>query len=298
VAVSTRLDIIGNGFDLHHHIPSRFVQFGAYVRDTDLTTYRLLERYFAVDDKFWNDFEARLADFDADFVMEDNQMFLPSYGADDWSDSGHHDYEYEIEGIVRRISETLRGHFADWVKALPIPDASGIGRPVPIDPTALFLSFNYTPTLQRAYGVPDTRVLHIHGRTSDPTSNLVLGHGWERPAADRFADQIDEDTDVRVAGGYRLLDDYFEQTFKPTAQIIVANTGFFDALRDIEVVRVMGHALGEVDAPYYEEMFERFDPDRVLWTISYYDDLDALRERALDLGIPAHRTTFRLLADF
>lgn len=293
-----KLDIIGNGFDLHHGIPSAYKRFGAYVEDVDRTVYRLIDRYFSLDDKFWGEFETRLAEFDADLVMDDNSVYLASYGADDWSDAGHHDYEYEIEQTVRGLSKTLRAHFADWVRALPIPPASAVARPVPIDPTALFLTFNYTPTLQRTYGVTETRILHIHGRSADATSELVLGHGWARPAEERFSPGIDEDTDVRVAGGYGLLDDYFDSTFKPTARIIADNVAFFDALSAVEEIRVMGHSLMSVDAPYFEAIIDRIDLSRVRWKISVYDDPDGVRARAAVAGIPPARSQFLALSDF
>jgi len=47
-----------------------------------------------------------------------------------------------------------------------------------IDPTAFFLTFNYTPSLQELYGVPDRRILHIHGEANLPDSDLILGHAW------------------------------------------------------------------------------------------------------------------------
>jgi hypothetical protein len=62
--------IVGNGFDLHHGIRSAYKDFGAFVKAHDSESYRLIENYFPVDDEFWSDFEAGLADFDADSLIE------------------------------------------------------------------------------------------------------------------------------------------------------------------------------------------------------------------------------------
>jgi len=52
--------------------------------------------------------------------------FLPSYGADDWSDSGHHDYQYEVGRVVEALSRTLLSHFSDWIRQLAIPTSKDI----------------------------------------------------------------------------------------------------------------------------------------------------------------------------
>nr|WP_292620255.1 AbiH family protein [Mesorhizobium sp.] len=63
-----------------------------------------------------------------------------------------------------------------------MPDPSTIGsKRIPIDLGAKFLNFNYTPSLQDLYGVPDANILHIHGAARDPDAKLILGHGWMPP---------------------------------------------------------------------------------------------------------------------
>src|SRR5262249_34617436 len=107
-----------------------------------------------------------------------------------------------------RLSRKLRSLFAEWIRGLPIPQPGSVPLVRCIDPTARYLSFNYTPTLQRLYGVPEPNVLHIHGRSSDADGEMVVGHGWKRTAGEMLREQINEDTDMRVGGGYRLIDNY------------------------------------------------------------------------------------------
>lgn len=44
-----------------------------------------------------------------------------------------------------------------------------------------FIKFNYTSTLQDVYSVPDTDVLHIHGKAS---WNVIFGHGKQSSPLD------------------------------------------------------------------------------------------------------------------
>ncbi len=295
------LYIIGNGFDLHHGIPSSYKAFGEYIRRFDAATYAVVEKYFPMDAQFWAEFEDRLASFDSDSLIEDASDFLVSYGAEDWSDAYHHDYQYEIQQSVEAISTTLRLRFAEWIRQLPIPWAAEFsGQRVSLDPSAVFLNFNYTSSLQRLYGVPDINVLHIHGAAADPTDTLVLGHGWAPdPNLDPYRFEHDpEGADIRVVEGQRIVDGYFRDTFKPTAKVIEKNAAFFAGLSDIDRIVVMGHSVSEVDHPYFEQIIANIDIKRVSWKISYHGDLDGLRRRIASLGVPAHLAEYDLLNAF
>ena len=294
------LYIIGNGFDLHHGIPSAYSSFGQFLADHDPETANLVEQYFSVDKDFWSEFEERLADFNSELLIDDAQQFLVSYGADDWSDAYHHDYQYELDRVVSRISNTMRERFAEWIRQLRIPQT-----PLPssvqlnIDPKATFLNFNYTPSLQRLYGVSDSHILHIHGAAIDPESSLVLGHGWEPPNLDPYRFESEpENADMRVIEGIQIVDDYFKKTFKPTSSVLQSNDAFFQNLRNVREIRVMGHALASVDRPYFDRVIQSIEANDVRWKVSYYEDLDQTRDRFFELEIDAALVEFALLPEF
>jgi hypothetical protein len=295
------LYILGNGFDLHHHIPSSFKAFGGYLLKHDPGTYEVVERYFDMDTQFWGEFEERLAHFDSDSLIEDASDFLVSYGAEDWSDAYHHDYQHEIRSAVDAVSKTLRLRFAEWIRQLPIPAPADIaGISVSIDPSAAFLNFNYTPSLQCLYSVPDRNILHIHGSASDPTESLVLGHGW-KPASviDPYRHEQDrEDADTRVIEGQQLVEDYFKGTFKPTSQIVAKHASFFTGLSDVDTILVMGHSISEVDQPYFREIIANINSSAVRWKISYRNDLDGLRNRMTALGLASSLVEYSLIENF
>jgi hypothetical protein len=299
--VSDTLYIIGNGFDLHHGIQSSYRAYGEYLKAVDRDTYEVVERYFDVNAEFWAEFEGRLAHFDSGSLIEDASNFLVPYSAEEWSDAYHHDYQYEIEQVVGAISKTLRARFGNWIRQLRIPDASTIGNArLPINPSASFLNFNYTASLQYLYNVPNQNILHIHGAASDPDALLVLGHGWEPDDnLDPYRVTSDpEDADTRVVEGQALIDSYFKDTFKPTDQIIRNNQLFFRNIGAVERILVMGHSVSDVDHPYFREVVRNIDASRVRWKISYFGELNALRERVGDLGIDVQLVEYALLADF
>lgn len=299
----TKLFIVGNGFDLHHGISSRYTDFGSWLETVDREVHWAVEEFLPtwVDPEgkvqnAWSDLENNLEHFDTDQLLEYGSNFLPSYGADDWSDSGHHDFQYELDRVIRALSTGLHINFVRWLGTLMIPTQT-LSPVRSIDPQARYLTFNYTPTLQALYGA--TNVLHIHGALADKSSQIVLGHGWKPRPEDLWEDRVDEDTDTRVAEGFHLIDKYFRATFKPTADIIQRNRGFFGGLGDVSEAYILGHGLAEVDAPYFAEMLTYMKMD-VRWTISYYGNSKErakVEAAAKRIGIPVARARFAVMND-
>jgi hypothetical protein len=300
--MTTTLYIIGNGFDLYHGIPSAYEDFGGFLKANDPEIYRLIEEYLCPDDRFWAEFEARLAKFDADTLADHASEFLVPYSADDWSDSFHHDYQYEINQVVEALSEGLKRQFARWIRQVEIPDPTTIpSKLLRLDTKATFLNFNYTRSLTALYQVCESQVHHIHSSAADAENDLILGHGWNPKERGSANDGLDlEATDTRVIDGNEVIDRYFKQTFKPTELIIRANRSFFEELRDVQQILVMGHSLEDVDLPYFKEITRHIDGGNVRWKISYYDDgLPKLRRQIGKLdGVPGHLFEFAQLADF
>lgn len=296
-AVPTTLYIIGNGFDQHHGIPSSYGSFATYLNRVDPDTYSNIEKYFDVDNEFWGEFETRLADFDADFAIDDASQFLMSYGAEDWSDSGYHDYQYELDRIVQSLSETLQIRFSEWVRSLKIPiQADYRGAKIPVDEGAMYLTFNYTDTLRILYGIDEQQILHLHGRASCTKQKLILGHGWQQKDEDRRSFGIGPiETDTRYWEGLQIVDGYFSANFKPTKNVIALYQPFFQSLGSIGRIFVMGHSFTEVDLPYFNEVIKNIDSTKVHWTISFYEDLISIQENFYALGIDESLTSFAKL---
>jgi len=291
------LYIIGNGFDIHHGVPSRFSDFEKHLRTEAPSLHDLVERFLPVGED-WSDLEAALAGLHVDEIIDYAAMFLMSCGAEDWSDAGHHDYQYEVKQIVQGLSSVLKAAFSAWVVTLPIPCRSEVTAPVYIDPTSRFLTFNYTDTLSAVYDVPDANVLFIHGRAEDDSKGLVLGHAWNPAHIPSLNDVPDPGSmDTRMIEGNVIINDFFGETFKNTKAIIEANTAFFNNLMDITRIYVLGHSLSYVDREYFVAIANNIDLANVKWIISYYRDteIQSHRDFMSELGIDHDMTEFVLL---
>lgn len=247
----TKLYVIGNGFDLWHGIPSSYAQFKEYVRRHDGDLFDAVDSYLPAGED-WSDLESALADVDVDRIIDDLGHFMQSYSAEDWSDAGHHDFQYEVDQVVQCLSTELRVWFGKWIRSLELPTPSTATRRLNgIDANAVFLTFNYTLTLGSLYAVPDAHVLHIHGEARMQDNELILGHAWNPAERRSLNDRPDiEDIDTRLIEAHGILDDYFSRTFKPSEQLIRENQSFFNQLGAIQTVHVLGHSLSEVDLPY------------------------------------------------
>lgn len=264
------LYIIGNGFDLHHGLATSFSNFKEFVARRNPALQTTIEEYLCALSGNWANLEEALAYFDTDQVIDNASNFLVSYGADNWSDSYHHDYQYEINEIVQAVSSRLKEAFFSWVQTIQIPDEAE-RKLLKMASNALFLNFNYTNTIQELYSTYQPQVLHIHGSAEDGEEEIILGHGWsanERPKFNEWSES--DDVDTRVMEGYELIEDYFEGTFKPTGQIIKKNKSFFDGLSDVSDIYVWGHSLSSVDLPYFAEVAAITNANRPTWHVSHY----------------------------
>lgn len=295
-----RLYIIGNGFDLHHKIPSKYMDFKSFVKVENPTVHDHVVEYLPAGDN-WNDLESAFADTDIYSICQYAAEFIPSYADEDWSDAGHHDYQFEVNRIVKSLSVELRQIFAQWVRQIPIPTAAEAPYKLHcLRRDALYLSFNYTPTLHKVYGIPADQVLYIHGKAQEPTDDLVLGHSWSEAERPPLYDETDEDQDHRIIEGYELLATYFRQTFKPSQQIIESHAAFFNGLSTIKEVVVLGHSLSRVDAAYFQAILGGLAGREARWTVAYepeYNTIEQLSEALGLYGVNPEKAHFKLWSE-
>lgn len=283
---NSKLYIIGNGFDLHHGIQSSYSNFKTYLKNADLSIFEAVEAYLSPEDN-WSDLEESLASLDSDYLTENASQFLVSYGAEDWSDAYHHDYQYEIEQVVESLSLKLKEHFSAWINDLYIPNQNEISSNIlKIDPSASYLSFNYTDTLKKVYDVQKSNILFIHGCANNK-SDLILGHAWNPINIPVLNEEDYERLDTRVIEGNEIINQYFHKTFKQTSKIIEVNTMFFNNLKTVSEIYILGHSLSDVDIEYFQAIVEHVNLNGVQWTVSYYseDELRRHQQTMNNLGV-------------
>lgn len=288
-----KLYIVGNGFDLQHGMKSRYWDFKDYLEIKDADLVEKLEEYFS-SDTLWSDFEETLASLDTEQIIDECMSYLEPYSAEDWSDAYHHDYQYEVQRRIDLITKNLKERFTEWVLQLQLPD-NAVQCMVHIDNKAVFINFNYTDTLERLYKVPSDRIFYIHNKAISTKSTLILGHS-RNPKNEKTLNELynDEDTDVRVAEGNRILDDYFVDTYKSTETIINESNHFFDSLANVEAIYIFGHSLSVVDKPYFQEIAKRINTEIVVWKVSFHNkkDLIGFNQFFIDLNIPKHNVNY------
>ncbi|MDY0211797.1 MAG: bacteriophage abortive infection AbiH family protein [Desulfuromonadaceae bacterium] len=278
---SSTLYIIGNGFDIYHGIESRYSSFKNYFHVHDRDSHDRVEEYLQVHED-WSDLEIALAYLDIGTVLDHASDFLQSYATEKWSDAYHHDYQFEINNIVSSLSSKLKSEFCDWLRQLTIPYFNELNcTPLKLNNAGTFFNFNYTPSLEHIYGIPKENIFYIHGKIGDPNTEIILGHAWNPADIPDLNDVPDpEDMDTRVMEGNEILNDYFKKTFKQTDQIIKQNKQFFDSLKSISEIRILGHSLSEVDFKYIEVISKVVMPN-CSWKISYYNNNEINNHRSV-----------------
>ena len=183
-----------------------------------------------------------------------------------------------------------------------------------LDTDALFLTFNYTLFLETEYKIPREQICYIHGSRRDKFGSLVLGHSEDPNVAykkwyhkhenePRFRPNLKDSKGRWYAndrltylsyflkdetkGNWRLstryyaqdaiqeaIEGYYDNSMKQTSSIIYQHASFFDALKDIKQVVILGHSLADVDMPYFDKLMQSVDKHQVEWKISYHSDND------------------------
>lgn len=293
------LYIIGNGFDLHHGMKSRYCDFKDFLEDKDSELIDKLEEYFG-SDALWSDFEETLAYLDTSQIIDECLNYLEPYDAEDWSDAYHHDYQYEVQRRIDMITKDLKKYFTEWILQLELP-ADANHKKIQLKNSSKFINFNYTDTLEQLYRVPFENIIYIHNKAENNDSTLILGHS-RNPKVNKSLYELDndEDTDVRVTEGNKILDEYFEETYKSTDKIINLNKPFFKSLKNLKEIYVLGHSLSKVDIPYIEEIIRNIDKTKTKWIISIHSRKELMHHKdvMIQLGIEPRLFEFDMIKNF
>lgn len=157
-----RLIIIGNGFDLHHRMKTKYIDYRDYLlsigEDNIVTCFEKSDEITS--EHLWN----RLEEMVRMLPYEDAYCYLLSHGRDEWRDSAHHDFQYEIEKMTK-YWPGLKKHLLGWIQNVQYTNMD-IHLKKLITQATHFLSFNYTNTLEILYDIPKSKITYIHGDAS------------------------------------------------------------------------------------------------------------------------------------
>lgn len=239
-----KLYIIGNGFDLAHGIASSYDDFRLYLEkvyedvvkseeddDFDLShgglvLYEMISNLDS--DTRWSDFETNLGKLDYS-EFEEGLGETDSYERESlYSDLG----EY--------LHEALTSLFNDWARSI---DITKVKPKFQLDKKGIYLTFNYTMTLEKVYGIPPSNILHIHGSVSK--GNCIIGHVEDNVSFKRYGPSE------------KLVREIHRKLRKEVEAIQYQNRFFFNAMQNkaFEDVFVLGHSLSKADDYYFEKLF-------------------------------------------
>ncbi len=66
---------------------------------------------------------------------------------------------------------------------------------------------------------------------------------------------------------------YYTKAFKNTALIIKNKINFFENLKNVKTVTVLGHSIAAVDIKYFEAV-KKYTSQNAKWIVTYYSDLE------------------------
>ena len=263
-----RLWIVGNGFDRAHGLATGYSDYYKFlVGNGEEWMASMLEFYFGnvsghPGNILWSQLEKALGIYSIDAIYD----FLKEGHALDIDHVSQYvgEVEAEVQYHFVEICEKFSETFTNWCHSIELKKVKPISQ-FGFTTNDLFLTFNYTDTLEYVYGIDEGKVLHIHGRAASG-DELIVGHN--NPAT--MPKDIEDDFLDNTAN-IRAIVETVNKLEKKTKRIIAVNSPFFGSLGSIDDVMVYGHSIEEVDLPYFEEVNKNVDQN-AKWTFCCYDE--------------------------
>ena len=307
-----RLWIIGNGFDLYHGLKTSYLDYKAYVcqhrtcksknreippkflprevcrncctdqfkkRDCPVQKFNTLPRT-ELKENLWRDLEEACS-VDLDALLDHLD------GLDRNADIMllHRDLDF---------AEVFTGDdFRDWLRDVERSLGGPENRKLEgLGPHDLFLTFNYTTTLQKVYGILDERIKYVHGSVEDAAQIIEeakrkekerigvdaiikvgrLIHSCLAFGSPDLSDEAIRSTVDRCAKSKHLSAEYAEEIcHNLTRQVELLKKDVQSRVKPIkdfvekkcdpsalDEIVVAGHSLGRIDRPYFDYLTDYF----------------------------------------
>jgi len=277
-----KLYIIGNGFDLHHRLPTSTNDFIKFIEIEDI------DENYVVSGVNWSEYENALSYFDVDEMCE-QFVGYPDYLSDRESDRDGVIFEMQQKTATMQVSlnNALNKMISTTENMIENNSVQIVNDKVFYN-NSIILSFNYTSTIESLYDLNNNSILHIHGYYSD-REKLVFGYSQPDKSVldifesrfvsipgrkDPFKHPQSEDAEVDYP------DYYVQQQYDEMYNYYISNqkhvrleelSNWIEPyIKDINEIIVLGHSMGAVDKPYFELLEQKINPPR--WIISQYGD--------------------------
>lgn len=335
----SNLFILGNGFDLAHCIESGYSDFKEHLSNKIKDYYNVdgVSEYFKFQEipqlpelkiQTKNDV---LADYDLEeqllyWLIDDVAGVAEDKESMKWREFESYLGMIHMEKPLKRwgiteenamkIQQAVRdigGIFFRWINTInlsdkkPISDFKNL-----IGNDDLFLTFNYTETLENLYKIPQHNICYIHGKRvqnkeerdlKDMThigskdSELIIGCDENLFSLSEFMSMYDNEKIVKIMLSAAT------SLFKNTDYNILHNQPFFNELKntDIQNIYSMGFSYSDVDMPYIQMICDLIKNSKnITWKFNDYDDenkRESFKEKVFQSGFGGNFETFHLQND-
>lgn len=277
------LYLIGNGFDIHHHINSGYGHFKDWLENRDPVVFnRLFQVYDLCGGDLWSSLEENLGNIPLEAIIE-NYVYSPFmifftradgstgfFNLDDFSDGPVPEIGFTLQRLYFFIDQYLR----EWVLQLKEPD---YGQKIKISiEKAFFINFNYTQTLETLYGISSNNLYYIHGCAA-LDHQLIFGHNqtirdlknnWNYNSISEGKEEIEE----------AIRD--IEIMYKDVDYIIKKSYNIWTKISNVDTIHIWGLSLSDVDIPYIEHI-KNIVKTSTKWEIQWYNEEDKVKKEEI-----------------
>lgn len=269
------LYIIGNGFDLQHGLHTSYGDYRCFLCENYPQTLYDFEYFPTINNdkkELWSDVEKGLEiDYDAIISTCEDVCYC--------SDTKSYNYA-GCELPYQWIMDFTGKHFAEWLSSQDCE----VGKKFTILLDGVYVTFNYTDTLERVYGIADNHIFHIHGQLSkiDLVTNPLIRKEIQFGTSNQNAEDIQNflESSYKNHDSYQFIlkhvIDQISRYIKYSSKTIDYNVyklQSFVSQYAIDNVVIMGHNINGTDQRYYDEVLIPELRDKP-WTIFCYSEND------------------------
>lgn len=263
------LFIIGNGFDKNHELKSGYGDFKNWLLSHHPEDVYLLSKFLPDDKKemLWGSFEEALGNFDLDEVKNnDLQNFAVITLIDEDGKEHYIGPDIADPDIFGRLGRL----FSEWAKDIN-KELGKVNPKYKFPDDSLFLTFNYTDTLELAYKITEDKVKHLNGRAATDDS-VIIGHDRQ---VNPFEVYSSNSYNARKENNeFQQLSEYANLSKDGNKQVEQAlSKRYKEYLSKVEEVTVMGHSYEKVDDSYFSTIIRHL-PGGIIWRLGYHTEED------------------------
>jgi len=295
--MNNKLYIIGNGFDLHHNLDTRYLSYQLFISNQNNELDSFYEEYFNFrneNDSEWTYFEEDLGTFNHKAFFDNNNYIDTTY--EGFKPSMLFALEDDLVREAERVEEMMRKSFFDWLNGIDIYSIEENKR-IDLNPNSKYFSFNYTSVLESFYNIPNKNIMYIHGNLHNNVEDIIIGHQSFFDSTPELDEKGDSNRTI-FTDSEHLAKIIFDNFFKPVEILIDIEKQYFEELKDITEIIVLGHSLNDIDILYFKEISKRTRPD-AKWVVSYYEaeELNTHKNKIINIGIETSRISMIKITD-